>query len=84
MEEKQFIEEWVQQNRAEKREQFGEIGLHDDCVNFRMAMGKPTCLACIDYKKGHGRTTKNTILQCEMGMCYFYEPKRKENNDGND
>ena len=78
------INEWVQQNRKEKLELFGEIGLHEDCVNFSKLSGKPLCHACTYYTDGHKIVQRNTVLQCEKKVCYFYEPKRKENNDGND
>ena len=84
MEEKEFIEEWVQQNREEKRELFGEIGLHDDCINYRPVNGHSFCNACICFDDKQKQTRKMNILQCERRMCYFYEPKKKGTEDGND
>lgn len=83
MEEKMIIEEWVQKNREEKRELFGEVGLHDNCQNFKILNGAPFCNACSYWKDSkNANSRKAKILQCEKGMCYFYEPKRKE--DSND
>lgn len=76
------VEEWVQTNREEKRQLFGEVGLHDDCVHYGTAMGKPFCNVCVyweDNKKKKSR--KAQIMWCEKEMCYFYEPKRKEGGE---
>lgn len=79
------IKEWVERNREEKRDAFGLVGLHDDCQNYGTLNGKPYCKACTYYCDGHNHTKgRNPTLQCEMDMCYFYERKRKESEDGND
>lgn len=83
MEEKEFIEEWAKQNRAEKRELFGELGLHDDCQYYRKLNGKPFCNVCDYLKDGHN-SRKGKVMPCEKKMCYFYEPKKKGTEDGND
>lgn len=75
------IEEWVQKNREEKRKLFGEVGIHDNCAHYRILNGHPFCNACSYWKDGHN-SRKEQVLQCEKDMCYFYEPKRKE--DSND
>lgn len=80
MEEKMTIEEWVQKDREEKRELFGEIGLHDDCVHYGKQSGKPFCNACSYWKDGNN-SRKAKKLQCEKNMCYFYEPKRRGNTN---
>lgn len=73
------IEEWVQQNRAEKRELFGEVGLHDDCQNYDIVNGVQFCKVCNYWDDRCKYSRKQNILECEKNMCYFYEPKRKEN-----
>ncbi len=77
-----IIEEWVQQSREEKRELFGEIGLHDDCLHYGTLNGKPFCNACEFWNDHRRHSRKDQILQCEKRMCYFYKPKGKD--DGND
>ena len=72
-------EKWVKQSRKEKRRQFGEVGLHCDCVHYEERNGEPFCNVC-----GNATDAKKhplDKLQCEMSVCFFYEPKRKENND---
>lgn len=77
------VEEWVQTSREEKRQLFGEVGLHKDCTHYGTAFGTPVCNACSYWKDAHNSRAAQ-IMQCEKDVCYFYEPKRKENNDGND
>ena len=72
------IEEWVQQNRAEKRQIFGEVGLHDDCQNYGKVNGAQFCKVCNYWDDGHKHNRDQKILECEKNMCYFYEPERKE------
>ena len=73
------IEEWVQQNRKEKRELFGEVGLHDDCKNYDIVNGVQFCKVCNYWDDGYKHNRNQQILECEKNMCYFYDPKRKEN-----
>jgi hypothetical protein len=78
VEEAMVIEEFVEQSREEKRRLFGELGIHYDCVNYGTFNGKPFCNACVYYEDKRRIKREQTILQCEMKMCYFYEPKRKD------
>ena len=68
------IKEFVEKSRKEKRQLFGAIGLHDDCIHYGMFNGKPFCKACTHYMDGHKYTLENNILRCEKEKCYFYEP----------
>lgn len=78
------ISEHVWRIREEKQDQFGEIGVHDDCVNYWISKGKPECRICRNYIISHSRKTNNKMLQCERGVCYFYRPKKRRTNNGND
>ena len=79
-----MIEEWVQTSREEKRQAFGEIELHDDCVHYGTLNKKPFCNACTCWSDMYRHPRKEQILQCEKAVCYFYEPKKKGIDDGND
>lgn len=81
MEEKMTIEEWVQRDREEKRKLFGEVGLHDNCQNFKMLHGMPFCNACNYWSDNNKYGRNQQILECEKNMCYFYEPKRKDGEE---
>jgi hypothetical protein len=75
------IEEWVQTSREEKRQLFGKVGLHDDCVHYGTLNKKPFCNACTCWSDGKKYSRKQQILQCEKDMCFFYEPKRKDGGE---
>ena len=73
-EESAVITEHVEQSREELRQLFGDAGLHSDCRHFRTSRGIPFCSACIHCYNKHKKTA---VLQCEAGVCYFYQPKEK-------
>lgn len=72
-------EEYVQQSREQKRDQFGEVGKKDDCVHITAQNGHLFCEACSYWKDGNN-SRKAKKLQCEKGVCYFYKPRRKKGN----
>ena len=72
-------EKWVEQSRREKRRQFGKVGLHDDCVHCEVKNGKPSCNLCGYVIDAYGHKTDK--LHCEFDVCYFYDHKRKDDND---
>lgn len=78
-----MFEKYVKQSRAKKRAEFGEIGVHEDCVHYGLANGKPYCKCCTYWTDGHNYTRRKCILRCQKGVCYHYEPKRKENSNEN-
>lgn len=73
--------EYVKESREEKRQLFGALGLHDDCIHYGAFNGKPFCNACTHYADGHRYRQDNNVLRCQKEMCYFYEPRRMENTD---
>ena len=75
------IKEYVQRSREEKRQMFGEIGLHDDCLHYGTTGGVPVCDICLDRRIEHRHKPDEFFLQCQMGMCYFYEPKEERQGE---
>lgn len=71
----------VEQGREEKRQQFGEVGLKEECSHFRENNGVPFCVVCGNWINNKERNKKTPFLQCEKNVCYFYA--RKENCNEN-
>ena len=63
------IEEYVRESREEIRQQFGEVGVKEDCVNY---VPGNRCMAC-----GNHDTGRRSFMQCELGICYFYKREGK-------
>jgi hypothetical protein len=55
--------------------------LHGDCVYYGTLGGVPFCDVCKEQLIRHYRNAPDEhILQCQKGICYFYEPKENEND----
>lgn len=72
-------EVWVEQSREKKRRQFGKVGVHDDCIYCEVKNGTAFCDVCGYVIDGYGHTTNK--LPCEFEVCYFYDQKRKDDDD---
>ena len=64
------IEEYVEQSRYQLRKKFGKVEAKTDCAHYSLQSRKPYCRACCHYF-GHYKCR----LQCEVGVCYFYDKK---------
>lgn len=67
-----MIDEIVQNIREEQRKRFGDVGTKKDCTRYMEISGVPQCRTCkLDFTKYGEYGT----LQCELDVCYFYDPK---------
>lgn len=64
-------EKYVKIRRGKQRKKFGEVGLKKDCINYVIENKKDWCRAC-------RHDTERGCLQCELGVCYFYDQKEEK------
>ena len=63
------IEKYIKQSREELRRKFGEVGVKKDCKHYKEDLLKQSdCHICL-------KTKDTNRMQCEIGVCYFYDPK---------
>jgi len=74
-----MFEEYVKQSREQLRQRFGETGVKYDCANYDKVNGINYCKACSTEQR-----RRSNFLNCQICVCYFYEPKGKESDDGNE